>query len=161
MQGSGRFAPVAGDMVEYVPDALKSEFERNGEINDLISLSATFMVGESRGVLEGQLVLPYANYPDGGVGFVNTGIQLTANRAYYLLMWGDVAADARENIDLLIQSSGGGGTIGTGNTLTYNDTDLFLNGPHTPSTDGTLQYNHTNVSTNPRTWGFAILYERD
>ena len=85
-----------------------------------------------------------------------------ANQPYYLLMWGEEAGvDARDNVDFLVQSSGGGGDIGTGNTLLWNEKDMVLNGPHTPTTDGIMRVSNQSLSGGARTWGLAILYERD
>ena len=160
--GSGKVEPVAGDLVEYMPDAIKSAFSRDSEQNELIALTATFMVGEDMGVLDGQLVYQLANHADSGSTYNNTPINLVANQPYYLLMWGEEAGvDARDNVDFLVQSSGGGGDIGTGNTLLWNEKDMVLNGPHTPTTDGIMRVSNQSLSGGARTWGLAILYERD
>ena len=135
-----------GSTVNYMP-AVKSDIRVQGVVNNLIQVLAVLQPDEVGDPLEGQLVLPYARRAMSGVSFTGvSGVNLVAGTPFWIAMWGNDGSANNDNVDMLVKSSGASPTIGTGNTLTYDETDLFLNGPHTAAASGNMQINYTNVT---------------
>lgn len=161
IEGTGDLFPVAGDYVDFM-HVTKTNVEQNGSKNNILGLTVTFALAEDGVNRSGQLVLPHGSHADrAGAPHITVGsISLVKDQQFYIVMWGEDGADARDSVDLLLQSSGGGSTISTGTTLAYNDKGFFVHGPVSSTTDGTLQYTYSNVSANARTFGVAIVYDR-